>query len=402
MKKSDLFIVPEEWGNFRLETLAIHGGGLLTDTEMNPGIQRSTAMPMLTDDRSRRLFSGKEAGHFYGPISNKTEECLERRLASLHGAGAALTLASGMTAIKTLFEYLGRNGGHIVSSSKLYGGVYDLFKKILPAFGIETTFVENPYDLREWDEAIRKNTAAFHVEIPSNPLIDVFDGKRIAELAHKRGIVAVADTTLGTPFLIRPFDLGFDFVGESLSKYFSDGEVWGGDILSRSKEWMDRFRTDWYRDVRSSMSTDTADTIRANTESLGPRIEAHCFNAEMMVKYLSQHPKVKKVFYPTVGPRAEANKKLMPNGFGGLLAFEVEGGGEAAKIFVDSLKLFWLAPNIGEPRSLMLRPWVTTHNQMDSEELLKVGIWEATIRFSMGREAWQNQVFDCHQAFQKI
>lgn len=393
--------VPKSWEKLFPKTLEIHGGGSLQDIEIRQSLQRTVTFPMGSYQRGKRLFNGEEAGHFYSPIGNPTIERLEKRVALLERAESGLAVATGMSAIDLLFGYLARNGGHIVSSSRVYGGVYDLFKKIFLTHGMEVTFIEKPHDFQEWENAIRNNTRALHVEIPSNPLIDVIDIKPLADLAHAHNIFAVADNTLGTPVLIRPLDFGFDFIASSLSKYFGDGEVYGGFIGSRLKEFMDNFRKEWFRDKRPSISADSAHILCTHTESLTARIKEHCKNAEKIVAYLSEHPKVKQVFYPTVGPRVAENKRIMRR-FGGLLAFEIEGGASAVEVFIDSLKLFWHAPNIGESPSLVICPRATTHNQLSEEELIRYGITEGVIRISAGREAHQNQIYDLHQAFMKI
>src|SRR3989344_3160163 len=371
------------------KTLEIHGGGSLSDRELRPGVDRVTAYPLGDFERGKRLFAGEEDGFIYSRINNRTVDRLEKRLAALEGAEACLATSSGMSAITLLSMYLARNGGHIVSSNRLYGGVFHLFDKILPELGIKTTFVEDPANGTGWIMGHSNWTKFFHLENPSNPLIDIFDMTEIAKIAHNYKVPLVVDSTLATPALFQPLKHGADIVVHSLSKYIGDGEVIGGAILGK-KELIDDLKKTWFRDTGPCMSPDNASIFLAHIESLSGRMREHCNNAEKLARFLFTHPKVNKVFYPSVGPNTERDKKLMPKGFGGLMAFEVKGGLEAARIVLDNLELIWHAPNIGEARSLALIPWETTHGEMSDQDKLKAGITPGVIRLSLGREDYRD------------
>lgn len=377
----------------------IHGGGSLDDTELRVGVDRVAAYRLGSSERGKRLFAGEEEGFVYSRINNRTVDRLERRLASLEGAEACLATSSGLSAIYLLSTYFcnkescGGLFGHIVSSNRLYGGTFHQFRKILPSLGIEVTFVENPFDIRAWKAATRTNTIFWHVENPSNPLIDVFDIKNLAKAAHDMGKLLIVDSTLATPVLLLPLKLGADIVWHSPSKYMGDGKVIGGAILGK-KDRIDDIKKEWFRDTGPCMSPDSADILLSSVESLFGRMKEHCANAVKLARFLSAHPRVNRVFYPTIGPLAERNRKLMPRGFGGLMAFEVKGGLEAARTVLDNLELFWHAPNIGESKSLALIPWETTHGQMTDEEKLKAGITPGIIRLSVGRESYLDQKYD--------
>lgn len=385
----------------RPKTLEIHGGGSEKDIEIRPGLHRTVAFPMKSFERARRLFEGKEEGFIYTRINNPTVDKLEKRLAAMERAEAALATSSGMSAITVLSLHLASSAGHIVSSNRLYGGTFHLFRDRLPALGIQVTFVENPYDFKEWEKAIKPNTKFLYVEIPSNPIIDIFDIKPLAILAKKHKIPLVADSTLATPALLNPLKWGTDIVIHSLSKYMGDGEVIGGVILGK-KRLIDGLRQEWFRDTGPCLSPDNAAILCSHIESLFGRMEEHCRNAETVAKFLSKHPKVAKVLYPSFGPRAAENKKILPKGFGGLMAFEVSGGRNAAKKVLENLKLFWHAPNIGESRSLVIHPATTTHGQMTKDELKKAGISQGTLRLSVGREDPRDLIYDLKQALSKI
>ncbi|MEK7596170.1 MAG: aminotransferase class I/II-fold pyridoxal phosphate-dependent enzyme [Patescibacteria group bacterium] len=390
----------------RPKTLEIHGGGSKKDIEIRPGLHRTVAFPMKSFERARRLFEGKEEGFIYTRINNPTVDKLEKRLAALEGAEAALATSSGMSAVTVLALHLACSAkggaspalaGRIVSSNRLYGGVFHLFRDRLPALGIPVTFVENPYDLKEWEKAIKLNTKFLYVEIPSNPIIDIFDIKPLAVLAKKHKIPLVVDSTLATPALLNPLKRGANVIIHSLSKYMGDGEVIGGVILGK-KSLINGLRQEWFRDTGPCLSPDNAAILCSHIESLFGRMEEHCKNAESVAKFLLKHSKVAKVLYPSFGPRAALNKKIMPKGFGGLMAFEVKGGRNAAKKVLDNLKLFWHAPNIGESRSLVIHPATTTHGQMTKDELEKAGISQGTLRLSIGREDPRDLIYDLKQA----
>lgn len=385
----------------KLKTLEIHGGASELDSDIRPGLYRTTAFPLGSFERAKKLFAGKKRGFIYTRINNPSVDKLERRLAALECAEAALATSSGMSAINLLALHLAAPGGHIVSSNRLYGGVFHLFNDDLPKLGISVTLVENPYDLKSWEKSIKPNTKFLYVETPSNPIIDVFDVKTLAKLAREHRIPLVVDSTLATPVLLQPLKLGADIVVHSLSKYMGDGEVIGGAILG-SQKLIDDLRLVWFRDTGPCLSPDNAVVLCYHIESLFGRIQEHVRNAIQIAKYLSSHPKIKKVYYPNIGPKARLNKKLMPKGFGGLMAFEVRGGEKNAKIVLENLKLFWHAPNIGEARSLVIHPATTTHGQLTTSERTKAGITDGMLRLSIGREDSKDLMSDLAQALAKI
>lgn len=391
-------------GNWKLrpKTLEIHGGGFLADTMLRTGVDRVVAYPLGSFTRAAKLFAGKIKGLIYSRINNATTDRLERRLASIEGAEAALVTSSGMSAIFLISLFCAHSGGHIVSSNRLYGGVFHLFREILPKLGIEVTFVGNPHDLDEWERAMRPNTKFLALEVPSNPLIEIVDPRPISEIAHRHGALLVVDSTLATPVLFRPFEHGADVVWYSLSKYFGDGEAIGGCILG-AETFVDPIRLEWFRDTGPCMSPDNASIFLSKAESLTPRMLEHCKNAVCVANVLADHPKVTKVFYPTFDDaNLKENNRVMPNGFGGLMAFEVRGGQREAKKVLESLQLFWHAPNIGESRSLVIHPATTTHGQMTPQELAAAGISQGMLRLSIGREDPEDLIWDLRQALARI
>jgi len=367
------------------KTLEIHGGGSLCEHYLRPPVHRVVAYALGSFRRAARLFSGKTQGFIYSRINNETVDYLERRYASLEGAERALGTASGMAAIKLAIEFLAHRG-HVVASNRLYGGVFHLLAQQLPKLGIETTFVANPQDLTQWVRAVRPGaTRLLYVETPSNPLIDIFDIRPLADIAHTYEIPLVVDSTLATPALLRPLKHSADIVVASLSKYIGDGKAIGG-IVAGKAACIDDMRLNWFRDSGCCMSPDTASIFLDDLESLTARMQEHCKNTERIAQFLQNHPKVLRLHYPTIGKDAQKRRTLMPYGFGGLMAFEVKGGIAAACRALESLYLFWHTANIGESRSLVIHPWTTTHGQMPDAEKQKAGITDGMLRLSIGRE----------------
>lgn len=385
----------------RQKTLEIHGGSIEEDRNMRPGLYRTVAFPLGSFERGKRLFAGEERGFIYTRINNPSVDILEKRLAALEGGEACLATSSGMAAINLLALHLAAPNGHIVASNRLYGGVFHLFREELPKLGISVTLVPKPLDLEQWEKAIKPNTKFLYVETPSNPVIDVFDVSALARLAHAHNIPLVVDSTLATPALATPLTGGADIVVHSLSKYMGDGEVIGGAIVGK-QDLIDAIRLTWFRDTGPCISPDNAVVLCYHIESLFGRMKEHCDNALIVGRYLSRHPKVKRVFHPAFGPDARRNKKLMSKGFGGLMAFEISGGVKKARIVLEALKLFWHAPNIGEARSLVIHPATTTHGQLTPTELESAGISEGMLRLSVGREDPKDLIHDLGQALSKI
>ncbi|OGY64807.1 MAG: hypothetical protein A3I24_03370 [Candidatus Harrisonbacteria bacterium RIFCSPLOWO2_02_FULL_41_13b] len=392
--------------SLRPKTLEIHGGGSLQDRELRQSVQRVVAFPLGSPQRAQRLFDGKENGFVYTRINNPTVGRLEDKIAAMENAEAGLVTSSGMSAIKLVAEYLAHRNGKIISSNRLYGGTFHLFQEFLPQLGITVNFITNPDQDAYYDAFTYKcmgsiETKFIYVETPSNPLIDIFDIKRLSEITRNLRLPLVVDSTLATPALLNPIKLGADIVIHSLSKYMGDGEVIGGIILGK-KALIDDMRNGWFRETGPCISPDNAAILSYHIESLFGRMAEHCRNAELVAQFLANHKKVIRVFYPTQGPRAKKNRKLMPNGFGGLMAIEVKGGQNEAWTVLKSLKLFWHAANIGEARSLVIHPTTTTHGKMSPADREKAGIIDAMLRLSIGREDPKDLIDDLNQALKKI
>jgi O-acetylhomoserine (thiol)-lyase len=359
---------------------------------------------------------------------NPTQDAVEQRIASLEGGVAALLVASGSAATTYAVLNVAEAGDHIVSSPSLYGGTYNLFHYTLPKFGIEVTFVDNPDDPASWQAAVKPNTKAFFGETIANPKNDVLDIETVANIAHKNGVPLIVDNTVATPFTIRPIEHGADVVVHSATKFLSGhGNSVVGAIVDSGKfdyaQHKDRFpgfnqpdpsynglvyaqalgvgsafganlsyifkiRLTLLRDTGAAVSPFNAWLLAQGLETLSLRIERHVSNAKTLAAWLEKQPQVEKVNYASL-PSSPWNKlatKYAPTGSGSVLSFEIKGGIEAGKKFVESLKLHSHVANIGDVRSLVIHSASTTHSQLSPEEQLTAGVTPGLIRLSVGIE----------------
>ena len=364
---------------------------------------------------------------------NPTQDAVEQRIAALEGGVAALLLASGQAAETLAILNIAEAGDHIVSSPRLYGGTYNLFHYTLPKLGIEVSFVEDPDDLESWRAAVRPNTKAFFAETISNPQIDILDIPGVAAVAHDIGVPLIVDNTVATPYLIRPLSHGADIVVHSATKYLGGhGTAIAGVIVDGGTfDWTQgptfpgfttpdpsyhgvvfadlgppayalKARVQLLRDLGSAASPFNAFLIAQGLETLSLRIERHVANAQQVAEFLEAHHEVHvgelRRACP-VSPWHELGKKLAPKGAGAVLAFEMAGGVEAGKAFVDALTLHSHVANIGDVRSLVIHPASTTHAQLSAEEQLATGVTPGLVRLAVGIEGIDDILADLEQGF---
>lgn len=380
-------------------------------------------------------FDLSEPGNIYSRLTNPTQEVLEKRAASLEGGAAAVALASGAAAITCTIEALAQNGGHIVAQKTIYGGSYNLLAHTLPAYGITATFVDI-HDLRQVEAAIQENTRAIYIETLGNPNSDIPDIDALAELAHRNGIVLVADNTFGTPYLIRPIEHGADIVIHSATKFLGGhGTALGGIIVeSGSFDWeasgkypafvqpnpsyhgvsfvhaagraafVTYIRAILLRDTGACISPFAAFLLLQGMETLSLRVERHIENTKKVVAYLAGHPLVERVNHPSLvnHPDHELYQKYFPNGGGSIFTFEIKGGRREAHCFIDHLEIFSLLANVADVKSLVIHPATTTHAQLTDEELASQGIGQNTIRLSIGTEHIDDLLADLEKGFASI
>lgn len=422
-----------KWG---FETLQIHAGAEsdpATNARAVP-IYKTTAYTFNSAEHARNLFGLAEFGNIYTRIMNPTQDVAEKRIAALEGGTAALLLASGQAAETFAILNIAEAGDHIVSSSTLYGGTYNLFKYTLAKLGIEVTFVENQDDENEWQAAVKPNTKAFFAETIGNPKVSILDIRKVANIAHQNGVPLIVDNTVATPYLIKPLEHGADIVVHSATKFLGGhGTVVAGAIVDGGKfEWSksDKFpgltqpdpsyhgvvytqalgdgiayiikaRVQLLRDIGAAVSPDTAFSLIQGIETLSLRMERHVENAAKVAQWLEAHPQVISVNYAglTSSPYHEAHKIYAPKGAGAIVSFEIAGGVEAGIKFVDGLELHSHVANIGDVRSLVIHPASTTHSQLSESDLATTGVTPGLVRLSVGLETYEDLIADLQKGF---
>lgn len=424
--------------NYKFETLQLHVGqesaDPATDSRAVPIYQ--TASYVFHDaQHAADRFGLKDAGNIYGRLTNSTQGVFEERIAALEGGVAGLAVASGAAAITYAIQALAKVGEHIVAQKTIYGGTSNLLAHTLPLYGIEASFV-NVHDLVEVEGAIKAETKALYIETLGNPNADIPDIDALAEIAHKHGIPLVIDNTFGTPYLIRPIEHGADIVVHSATKFIGGhGTTLGGVIVDGGTfEWAKSGKYPWIseanpsyhgvkfteaagkaafvtyiraillRDEGACISPFNAWVLLQGTETLSLRLERHAENTKKVIEFLKNHPQVEKVNHPALEdhPDHALYLKYFPNGGGSIFTFEIKGGREEAFKFIDNLKIFSLLANVADVKSLVIHPASTTHSQLTDEELKDVGIYQNTIRLSIGTEHIDDIIADLENGFSAI
>jgi len=389
--------------NLKFETLCVHGTHYkdpLAGAVSFPIYQTSTFSFKKAKDLAD-AFEGKKEAYIYTRLGNPTISVLEEKMACLEGGEAALVTASGMSAISTLVFTLVKSGENLICQDTIYGGTYALFKNLMPRLGIETRFVKAT-NLDFLKKAIDNKTKLIFIETPANPTLEVIDIKEIAKIARKNNIHLCVDNTFATPYLQRPLELGAHSVVHSATKYISGhGDAIGG-ILIGSKEFIKEAKN-VLKDIGATISPFVAWLLIRGLKTLAVRMERHCFNALKVARFLENHPKVSKVYYPGLPshPQYDLARKQMRN-FGGMVSFELKGGKEAGEILQNSVKLLTLAVSLGDVDSLIEHPASTTHHSYSPEELKKFGIPEGLVRISVGIENFEDIIDDLAQALEKV
>jgi len=415
------------------DTLALHAGAApdpATGARAVP-IHLTTSFVFESSDHAAALFNLERAGHVYSRISNPTNAVLEQRVSALEGGIGAVTTASGQAALHLSVATLMGAGSHIVASTALYGGSQNLLHYTMRRFGIETTFVK-PGDIDGWRAAVRPNTKLFFGETVGNPGLEVLDIPTISAIAHEAGVPLLVDSTLTSPWLIKPFEHGADLIYHSATKFLSGhGTVIGGIVVDGgSFDWdksgkfpelttpyagfhnmvfteestvgafLLRARREGLRDFGACLSPHSAWLILQGIETLSLRMERHMSNTRKVVEFLSQQAFVSRVGHPLLEshPSHALAQKLLPRGAGSVFSFDLKGSREQGKKFVESLKVFSHLANVGDCRSLVIHPASTTHFRMSDEALAAGGITQGTIRLSIGLEDADDLIDDLKRA----
>jgi O-acetylhomoserine (thiol)-lyase len=422
--------------NLKIASKALHAGhktSLTQGTRAVP-IYQSTSYVFDNTDHAADLFSLKVSGYIYTRLNNPTNDVLEQRLAAIEGGIGAAVFASGTAAISTCLLTLLKSGDHIVSSSSLYGGTYNLLNVILPRFGITTTFV-NPDQPQHFEEAIKENTKAVFIESLGNPKLDVLDIEKIAEIAQNHLIPLIVDNTVASPSLLNPIDYGANLVIHSLTKFIGgQGNSLGGAVIDAGTfDWasgkfpeftepseayhglvyaealgaaafITKLRIEGLRDFGGALSPLSAFQIIQGLETLEVRIKQHSKNALELAEWLESLDEVAWVNYPGLKSSKYYTlaQKYLPKGQSGIVTFGLKGGFDAAKNFTDATQLFSLLANIGDTKSLIIHPASTTHQQLTDEQQESTGVTKDLIRLSVGLEDIVDLKADIQQALKQI
>ncbi|MEU2002318.1 bifunctional o-acetylhomoserine/o-acetylserine sulfhydrylase [Rhodococcus sp. NPDC019627] len=419
--------------NWSFETKQIHAGqtsDATTKARALP-IYQTTSYTFDNTDHAAALFGLAEPGNIYTRIMNPTQDAVEQRIAALEGGVAALLLSSGQAAETFAILNLAEAGDHIVSSPYLYGGTYNLFHYTLPKLGIEVSFVEDPDELEQWASAVRPNTRAFYGETIANPKNHILDLPGISKIAHDNGLPLIVDNTVATPYLLQPLKHGADIVVHSATKYLGGhGTAIAGVIVDGGTfDWTQgrhpnfttpdpsyhgvvfadlgapafalKARVQLLRDLGSAVAPFNAFLIAQGIETLSLRLERHVANAQKVAEYLEARSEVTTVAYAGLAssPWHERAQQLTPKGAGAIVTFELAGGVDAGKKFVNALTLHSHVANIGDVRSLVIHPASTTHSQLTPEEQLAAGVTPGLVRLAVGIEGIDDILADLDAGF---
>ena len=418
------------------ETFQLHVGqeqaDPATDARAVP-IYQTTSYVFHSAQHASDRFHLKDAGNIYGRLTNTTQGVFEERVAKLEGGVGGLAVASGAAAVTYAITNLAYAGDHVVATQTIYGGTYNLLKHTLSKYGISTTFVA-PDDYDALEAAIQPNTKLVFIETLCNPNSNISDIERTAEIAHRHGIPVVIDNTFGTPYLIRPLEHGADIVVHSATKFIGGhGSSLGGVIVDGGK--FDYFQNDKFpgftqpdesyyglvfgnipapfvtrvralllRDEGACISPFNAWVLLQGLETLSLRVERHVFNTLKVIEYLKSQPQVKKINHPSLPdhPNHDLYERYFPNGAGSIFTFEIDGDQQKAWDFIDHLQIFSNLANVADVKSLVVHPKSTTHSELSEEEATQQGIYDGTIRLSIGTEHYQDLIDDLDQAFEAV
>ena len=422
---------------FKFETLQLHAGQVVDETTKSRAvpIYQTTSFVFEDTQEGADLFALQKAGNIYTRITNPTTSAFEERIAALEGGVGALATASGMAALTYTILGLAHAGDHVVAASTIYGGTFNLLKETLPRYGITTTFVDID-NLEEVEAAIGDNTKLVLIETLGNPVINIPDIEKIAEIAHKHQIPLVSDNTFATPYLINVFSHGVDIAVHSATKFIGGhGTTIGGVIVDSGKfDWAasGKFpqlveedpsyhnisytrdvgaaafivaaRVQLLRDMGAALSPFNSFLLLQGLETLSLRVERHVQNAEKIVDFLVNHPKVEKVNYPKLpeSPYHALAEKYLPKGVGSIFTFHVKGGEAEARKVIDNLEIFSNLANVADAKSLVVHPATTTHAQLSDSDLEAAGVTKNQIRLSIGLENVDDLIEDLRLALEKI
>lgn len=416
---------------YHFETKQLHAGQIVdpvTKSRAVP-IYQTTSYVFDSTAQAENLFALKESGNVYTRMMNPTTEVLEKRIAELEGGVGALAVASGMAAITLAILTIAGAGDEIVAARTLYGGTYNLLSMTLPKYGIRTKFVD-PDEPQNFADAVTEKTKAIYIETIGNPLANLIDVERVAEIAHRNQIPLVVDNTFATPYLFRPIEHGADIVIHSATKFLGGhGTTIGGIVVDSGnfdwsrgkfpefttpdesyhgmvfakdmgrKGFITKARTQILRDTGACISPMNSFLLLQGVETLSLRVERHVENAQKIAEFLQGHPKIAWVNYPGLSGNKyhQLAQKYLPRGAGSIFSFGVKGGASAARNLIDRLEIFSNLANVADAKSLIVHPASTTHQQISSTDLAQAGVTEEMVRISVGLEHVEDLIEDLSQ-----
>jgi len=384
---------------WRPATRLVHEGTLRSQFgETSEAIFLNSGYVYDNAEQAERRFKGDEEGFVYSRYSNPTVDMFEKRMCALEGAEAARGTASGMAAVNaSLFSFL-KAGDHVVSARALFGSCRYIVEDLLPRFGVQTTLIDGR-DLSAWEAAMRPNTRAVFFETPTNPVLELVDIEAVSKIAHRAGALVVVDNVFATPMLQRPIPLGVDIVVYSATKHIDgQGRCLGGVVLGTKDFIEDKLHT-YLKQTGPSLSPFNAWVLLKALETLSLRVERHGASAAAVADFLAERKEVVRVFYPGRDdhPQRELAKRQMAGG-GPMVAFEVKGGKPEAFRFMNALQIFKITNNLGDAKSLVTHPSTTTHQRLKPEQRAELGIFDRSIRLSIGLEDVEDLKDDLDQA----
>ncbi|MFE8704166.1 methionine gamma-lyase [Cytobacillus sp. FJAT-54145] len=390
--------------NLNFETEVVHTGydSKQFQGSLNPPIFQTSTFTFEHAEQGEKRFSGEEDGYIYSRLGNPTVRILEERMAALENGEAALAFGSGMAAVSAILVALTKSGDHILCSQGVYGCTFGLLQLMKEKYHIGHNF--SSMDTREQLlNAIRPETTCIYVETPINPTMKLVDLEMVSSVAKEKGIPVVVDNTFSSPYLQNPLAIGCDVVIHSATKYIcGHGDVIAGIAVGK-KEFINEVAMTTQKDIGGVISPFDAWLLLRGLKTLAVRMDRHCDNTDKIFKFLSNHPKVKEVFYPGDHnhPDYEIMKKQMRKP-GGLISFAVNGTKETAQKFMNELKLIKIAVSLGDAETLIQHPATMTHSVIPKEDRERMGISDTLLRLSIGLEAWEDIQQDLEQALQKI
>lgn len=388
-----------DFKNLRPETQMVRGGTIRSNFgETSEAIFLNSGFAYNSAEVAESRFNGEAPGYVYSRYLNPSLKMLEDKLALLEGAEAACVMASGMAAVFASIMCQLKTGDHFIASKVLFGSCFHIATKILPNYGIEVTLVEGT-NHEAWKQAFKKNTKVVFIETPANPNLEIVDIKFVADLCKQHNACLIVDNIFASPYSQKSMELGADVVVYSTTKHMDgQGRTLGGCVLGK-EQFIKEILLPFHRHTGPAMSPFNAWVVLKSLETFGMRMERHCENARKIAEFLENHPKIKRVLYPTLKshPQFEVAKKQMLNG-GAMLAFEVKDGKKDTFAFMNRLQIIDISNNLGDSKSLITHPATTTHSNMSRDEQEKIGITESMCRLSVGLEHVDDLINDLNQA----